>query len=416
MRHRVLVLAALVGALITGALPARADTAQHGVVSQSPVSFTPQVEDGTVYALALVGNTVVVGGSFSTVATADESTWYRRSHLFAYNLATGAVSSFAPALNGTVLALAAGPNSTVYAAGDFTTVDGSRQRSVVQLDLATGSRIAAFAPSVADGDVRGMALAGRWLYLGGAFSVVNGQSRAALARVDATTGQLDPAFDLHLQAPSGYTTKVEKLAASPDGSRLVAIGAFISAAGLRRAQLVMVDTATGTVDGWYTEAYDRNCYSAYQTYLRGVDFSPAGDYIVVVTTGKLVRAGLLCDSVARFETTGTGAHDPTWVNYTGGNSLFAVDATGPAVYVGGHQQWMNNPEGNKGAGPGAVPRPGIAAIDPVSGRALPWNPTRARGVGVQAFLSTPAGLLVGSDTVQLGHEYHARLGMFPPVP
>src|SRR5512142_629854 len=110
MRHRVLVLAALVGALVTGALPARADTAQHGVVSQNPVGFTPQVEDGTVYALALVGNTVVVGGSFSTVATADESTWYRRAHLFAYNLATGAISSFAPALNGTVLALAAGPN------------------------------------------------------------------------------------------------------------------------------------------------------------------------------------------------------------------------------------------------------------------------------------------------------------------
>ena len=35
-------------------------------------------------------------------------------------------------------------------------------------------------------------------------------------------------------------------------------------------------------------------------------------------------------------------------------------------------------------------------------------------VGVQAFLSTSAGLIVGSDTDQLGHEYHARLGMFPP--
>jgi len=34
-------------------------------------------------------------------------------------------------------------------------------------------------------------------------------------------------------------------------------------------------------------------------------------------------------------------------------------------------------------------------------------------VGVQAFLATPAGLVVGSDTVRLGHEYHARLGMFP---
>jgi hypothetical protein len=122
----------------------------------------------------------------------------------------------------------------------------------------------------------------------------------------------------------------------------------------------------------------------------------------------------MCDSAARFETGGTGMHHPSWVNYTGGNSLFAVDLTGPAVYVGGHEQWLDNPEGHKFAGPGAAYRPGIGAIDPVSGKALMWNPTRSRGVGVQAFLSTPAGLVVGSDTDELGHEYHARLGMFPP--
>ena len=121
----------------------------------------------------------------------------------------------------------------------------------------------------------------------------------------------------------------------------------------------------------------------------------------------------MCDTAARFETAGTGLHRPTWVNHTGGNTLFVVDVTGPAVYVGGHQQWLDNPYGQKTAGPGAVYRPGIGAIDPVRGTALAWNPTHSRGVGVQALLSTPAGLVVGSDTVQMGHEYHARLGMLP---
>jgi hypothetical protein len=87
--------------------------------------------------------------------------------------------------------------------------------------------------------------------------------------------------------------------------------------------------------------------------------------------------------------------------------------TGSAVYVGGHQQWLNNPKGRKNAGPGAVSRPGIGAIDPATGLALAWNPTSARGVGVEALVATSSGLLVGDDTTELGKQYHARLGMFP---
>ena len=42
-----------------------------------------------------------------------------------------------------------------------------------------------------------------------------------------------------------------------------------------------------------------------------------------------------------------------------------------------------------------------------------WNPSRERGIGVEDLLAAPEGLYVGSDTIRLGHEYHARLGMFP---
>ena len=167
------------------------------------------------------------------------------------------------------------------------------------------------------------------------------------------------------------------------------------------------------MSGWYTNFYNVNCYSAFDTYVREVDFSPKGDYFVIVTTGRLTGNNLPCDTAARFNTAGTGAHNPVWVNATGGNSLFSVAVTGSAVYVGGHEQWLDNPKGNKTAGPGAVSRPGIGAIDPTTGKALAWNPTRDRGVGVEALVAMPTGLLVGSDTTQLGHAYHARLGMFP---
>src|SRR5256885_12404481 len=374
MRRTLIVAAALAAAVTAAAaIPAVADTAQPRVVLDNPVDFTPQVQDGTVYALALVGNTVVVGGDFTSVADAGEHTFYRRPGLVAYDLTPGAITSFAPALGGPVFALAAGPGNTVYAGGRF-------PRRVVQLDVGTGRRARAFGAVVNDGDVRTLAYRNSALYLGGVFTRVNSQVRLGLARVDGTTGALD-GFSLDLTAPDFRTPKVVKLAVSPDGSKVVAIGVIEYAAGRRRAQLVLGDTAgTGRVSDWYTDTYDNNCYDAYDTYLRGVDFSPGGDYFVVVATGRLTGPGRMCDTAARFEAGGTGLHRPTWVNYTGGQSLFAVGVTGSAVYVGGHEIWLDNPQGRKTAGPGAVYRPGIGAIDPVTGHALAWNPTRSRGV------------------------------------
>jgi hypothetical protein len=153
----------------------------------------------------------------------------------------------------------------------------------------------------------------------------------------------------------------------------------------------------------------------FDTYLRQVKFSPDGSYFVVAATGRASSPVTLCDSAARFETGGSGRHNPTWVQRTGGDSLYAVAVTGTAVYLGGHQRYFDNPRGTdaKGPGPGAVSRPGIGAVSPTTGRALSWNPTRSRGVGVRCLIPLHNGLLVGSDTDQLGHEYHGRLGLFP---
>ncbi len=121
----------------------------------------------------------------------------------------------------------------------------------------------------------------------------------------------------------------------------------------------------------------------------------------------------ICDAAARFETNVQQPAKPTWINYTGGDTLHSVAVTGAAVYVQGHQRWLDNPEGRNSAGPGAVPREGIGAIDPKLGTALPWNPGKTRGVGGRDLLVTQAGLWVGSDGEWFNGERRARIAFCP---
>ncbi|MEV6598398.1 PKD domain containing protein [Actinoplanes sp. NPDC051346] len=417
MRRRLFAAAALSCAALLGATPAAADLAQPSVVSMNPVDHTPHVLDGTVWALAVVGDTVVVGGSFTKVQDSTRKLTYDRKNVFAYGLRDGIVRPFAPEVDAAVYSLAPGADNSVYLGGAFKNVNQVAQRGLTRVSLADGSRLPGFTARINWGDVRVLAAHGSRLYLGGTFSAVNGVKRVGLARVHTSSGVLDAGFDARLSAPGLSRTRVEHFDLSPDGRRLVIIGALLKVGTADRTQIAMFDTsgAPATLLSWYTDAYKPQCMEGFDTYLRQVKFSPDGGYFVVVATGRASSPTKLCDSAARFETAGGGRHNPTWVQRTGGDSLYAVAVTGTAVYVGGHQRYLDNPYGSdaKGPGPGAVARVGIGAISPTTGRALPWNPTLKRNVGVRAFRAVPEGLIVGWDTDELGKEYHGRLGMFP---
>ncbi|MFC7386201.1 delta-60 repeat domain-containing protein [Sphaerisporangium rhizosphaerae] len=402
--------------LISPGFPASAGgVAQPRVVSADPVNSTPHVLDGIVNAFALVGGTVVVGGSFSQVRDAGAAGRLPRSNLFAFDLATGRVErGFAPRVDGPVTALAAGPDGTVYAGGSFVSAGGAPARGLARLRVADGAPVPGFSAPVNGGEVTSLVLHDGRLYVGGDFTGIGRTLRTALARVDPATGAVDPSFTVTPGGGLGGEVKVSAMAAARD--RLAVDGSFTTLDGRRRPQVGLIDIAAArpSVTDWHTESYSAACKEVFPSYVRGLDFSPDGHYFVVVTTGGAKGSRKLCDSAARFETYSRGdGVRPTWVNHTGGDSLYSVAVTGAAVYVGGHQRWLNNPRGSDSAGPGAVARPGIGAIDPATGKALAWNPTRERGIGVKAFLAHTGGLLVGSDTTHLGHEYHARVGMFP---
>lgn len=404
--------------------PALAVNATHTtVVGTNPVDWTPHALDGTVYRILQIGNRVYLAGSFTTVRNAGQTAQLAMPRLVALDATTGRIdTTFRPVVNGTVKALAAAPDGrSLYIGGAFTTVNGVAAPRVARVDAATGARVAGFAPAALNNQVNDMRLVGNRLILGGAFQTVGGVTRRALAALNATTGAADASVNLRIEGPRKTTTgatapvKIEALDVSADGRRLVFVGNFSSVAGVARHQLAVAnlsDTGT-TLSGWSTLRYQPQCAASMPTYLRGVDISPDGTWFVAVTTGAAFP-GTLCDAASRFEFGAeTAAKQPTWVNYTGGDTLLSVAITGAAVYVGGHQRWLDNPYGRNSAGAGAVSRPGIGAIHPTTGKALAWNPTKDRGVGTAELYATDRGLWVGSDTVTVAGEYHARVAFLP---
>lgn len=398
-----------------------ASIAQDTVVSPDPANFTPNVEsdgsvsDSAVHALEQRKGIVFAGGAFRTVTDADGIRTYLRHNLVAFSATTGAVRTFAPNVNGTVWAIEK-RKGALFVGGEFTSVDGVARPGLVKINARSGSVVTAFRPPFAGGIVTEIRSIDGRLIVGGTFP---GKLRALDPKTGADTGFIDLAITGTLADNAG-PTKVYRFAVNPAGTRLVAVGNFTQVGGVHRRQAFMLDLGgnRASVAPWYYSALDNACAaSSIPAYLRDVDFSPDGSYFVIVATGFIPRSGGLgrdvCDAAARFETHVDDPTRPTWINYTGGDTLHAVAVTGAAVYVQGHQRWLDNEFGVNDAGPGAVPREGIGAIDPDTGKALAWNPGKTRGVGGKDLLVTRAGLWVGSDGVLFAGEHRARIAFCP---
>ncbi len=419
-----LALAAFLVVLVASPAIAAVSPGHQVIVSDDPADWTPHVQGGRVNAIVVAGNKVIVGGDFTQVRRSNSSTFLPRNFLFAFDRTTGAIdTAFVPILDGAVETLALAPNGqSVFVGGLFNAVNGTTRRKVALLNTANGQLVTTFQAN-ASAKVLDLAVVGSRLYMAGAFATVKGVAAQGLAAVDTTTGNVDPGVNFTFTNPRSGSPRVLKIDVTLDGTRLVAIGNFQLVNGLDRKQIALFDltTAPVTIANWHTNQFAQVvpgtttawCSTAFDTYMRDVSFSPDGSFFIVGTTGAY-RANRLCDTITRWPTAVTGSDlMPTWVDWSGGDTTTAVAVTETAVYVGGHQRWWNNPYAGDTPGPGAVPREGIAALDPVNGLPFRWDPGRDRGVGVFALLPTPDGLWVGSDTDNIGGEFHGELALMP---
>jgi hypothetical protein len=413
------------GALVLAATsvaltPASADTPHPTVVSDNPANYTPALVevDGQpkpiVDAIAVSGNTVAAGGRFTRLT--QGGTTYNRQNLVLFDADDGEVRGELNANNRVWAAASFG--DWIYVGGQFTAINGVTRRSIVRINATTGQVDPGFRSAIR-GRVNVLVVANNMLYAGGSFT-------QKLVALNLTTGANTGTFDLPItdQLPNSWgSVTIQGMAINPAGTRLVATGNFRQVDGQARSRFFMADLtgAQATLDPWYYPRFASPCSSTHPrriAYLHGIDFSPDGTYFAVVATGQIPRSGDLdetvCDGIGRFNMNNDDA--PAWINYTGGDSVWSVSVTGAAVYAQGHFQWLDNRCGFASRPCGdAVQRLGIGAIDPATGRALPWAPQKRAEIGGRALVATSAGLWVGSDS--LGFNGEPRRGIaFAPLP
>ncbi len=438
MRTRIAHVGAAMAVAVCLAIPYAGEASiQHPtVVNEQAVTYTPSLVPTTAVAkphvdtIAQLGSTVYAGGLFGEVTNFNGTLSYTRNNLVAFSADTGVVADFNADFNGQVWAIEAA-GSSIYVGGAFTTVNGESRPKLVKLDATTGLRDQAFNPKISTGQITEIAMVGPRLLIGGS-------SGKKLMALNPTTGKDTGYINLGIadaipNAAGGVA--VYRFAVNPAGTQLVATGNFRTVSGESRMRMFVADLGEtqATLNSWYYPGFEKPCSSIQArriAYLQGVDFSPDGSYFVVTATGQIplfpadVWGGrfqsaeftTVCDGVGRFDMANDQA--PVWINYTGGDSIWTASATGSAVYVQGHFEWLDNPNGFASRCPlnqVCASRKGIGAIDPVTGQALPWDPPKPAQIGGKDFLVTPAGLWVGSDSTRFAGKPRRGIA-FVPLP
>ncbi len=390
--------------------------------TDNPANWTPNVLNGQVNSIWQFGSKVVIGGTFTQVANADSNggAVYDQAYLAAFDATTGVIDpDFDPELGDAVEVIIPGTDAnTFFVGGDFNTIDGANRRKVAKLNVSDGS-LTSFNIGGSNARVRDLRLVGNTLYVAGLFTSIGSQPRRFLASVNATTAAVTTAVDFDFAGLyNGGAGKVIKIDVNQAGTRMLITGNFMEIDGQPREQVALIDLSTtpATLSPWRTQFFDpaTPCAGAFDSFTRDLDISPDGTYAVISTTGAYRPPPTSCDTISRFELTSeVDGLSPTWINYTGGDTSYAVEIHDGVAYIGGHMRWFNNPFGSDRHAAGGVSRPGMGALDVVSGLPFTWNPTRTRGVGLFDYHVTPQGIWAGSDTDRFNNELRMKLAFFP---
>ena len=182
--------------------------------------------------LPVAGGAAIVAGRFLKVDGAA----HRHIARFA---SSGLVDhAFQAQADSTVFALALSGTS-VYLGGAFASVNGSARSRLAKLDATSGALDASWTPG-ANSVVYALVDADGALFAGGAFSSVSGVARNGLVKLAASgTGSVDTGFNASID---GSALRLMQ----PASGRLLVSGGFTQIGGATRNRVGMVNTTSGT--------------------------------------------------------------------------------------------------------------------------------------------------------------------------
>lgn len=294
-----------------------------------------------VFAITISGPDLYIGGSFSSMGGQT------RTNLAAVGLADGVATSWNASADSLVFTLAAS-GSTVYAGGLFDNAGGAVRKGLAAFG-PTGA-VTAWNPNLGslynaggEVDVLSLAIAGSTVYAAGAFASAGGLDRPNLVALDATTA-----------APTAWTPRpggqVSAIGAS--ASTVFAGGYFESVGGVRRRGLAAIDSS-GMPTSWDPDVTNDSIRgSIYEMALSGSTLYVAGGFDAVHGTNRQGLAAVdLSDGVPT-----AWAPDPD-------DAVDTLATSGSTVYAGGEFTHI-----------GGQAREHIAALDASTGAATAWNP------------------------------------------
>ena len=315
--------------------------------------------NNNVTSLAVVGDKLFVGGNFSSIGGKSVS------YLAKLDTATGLASTWDAKITSTPWTLSTNGTS-VFAGGQFTTAGNTVRNSLAAISLTTGL-LTPWNPSATGGGVNALALAGDKLIAGGGFTFIGGShSIPYLVALDTLTGS--PIVNPSWKATANSTVYALEVV----GTRLYIGGYFTTIGGTGRNYLAAVDVHDGTPNVWNPNLNSGVFVIAYS----GSKVFVSGGFTLVGATTRNYAAAF--DTV----TDALTAWDPAPDNY-----CRAMAVQGSRVYLGGSYFNVNS-----------QPMKSLSAVDTATGTLVPgFDAHFTLAYDVNAIAAADTQIIIGGN-------------------